>query len=148
MLSRRKFVGLAAAAVGSVAASQFSLGGNVPVFPLGAQLYTVRKEAEADLPGVLRQIGAIGYREVETYWNVYSHPARELRQMIADAGVGVPSGHFDYTDLSDKFDYAKELGVKYMVCPILPEKMWNALDDYKRAADQFNEWGAAAKRNG
>ena len=148
MLSRREFFHAAAAAIGSAAASQFLLGGNIPVFPLGAQLYTVRKHAETDLPGVLRQIRAIGYEEVETYWNVYSHPASELRQMIVDAGLHAPSGHFDYDGLADKFDYAKELGVEYMVCPMLPENMWNSLDDYKRAADQFNEWGARAKSNG
>src|SRR5438067_3833439 len=67
--------------------------------PLGVQLYTVRKEAERDLPRVLAQIRTIGYEEIETYWNVYSHPAQELRRMIADAGLRVPSGHFDYEGL-------------------------------------------------
>ena len=148
MLSRRKFLKSATAAMGSVVANQFLFGGAAPVFTLGAQLYTVRKEAETDLPAVLRQIRAIGYQEVETYWNVYSHPASELRQMIKDAGLKAPSGHFDYNGLSEKFDYARELGVDYMVCPILPEKMWNSLDDYKRAADQFNKWGERAQSHG
>ena len=149
MLSRREFLCNGAAALASIAASRGGLAGQChPDFPLGAQLYTVRKEAEADLPAVLRQIRAIGYQEVETYWNVYSHPASELQQMIKDAGLKVPSGHFDYNGLSEKFDYARELGVDYMVCPILPEKMWNSLDDYKRAAGQFNKWGARAQSMG
>jgi sugar phosphate isomerase/epimerase len=149
MLSRREFLRNSAAGLVSIAASRCAFGGNtVPDFPLGAQLYTVRKEAEADLPAVLRQIHTIGYQEIETYWNVYSHPASELRQMISDAGLKVPSGHFDYVGLSEKFDYARELGVQYMVCPMLPEKMWNSLDDYKRAADQFNKWGERAQSMG
>ena len=40
-----------------------------------------------------------------------------------------------------KIDYAKTLGVEYVICPMLPEKMWYELDGYKRAAAQFNLWG-------
>jgi sugar phosphate isomerase/epimerase len=149
MPSRREFLRNSAAGLVSIAASRRAFAGNtVPDFPLGAQLYTVRKQAETDLPAVLSQLEGIGYQEVETYWNVYSHPASELRQMISDAGLNVPSGHFDYVGLSEKFDYARELSVQYMVCPMLPEKMWNSLDDYKRAADQFNKWGERAQSIG
>ncbi len=116
--------------------------------PLGVQLYTVRDLAEHDLPGVLEQIRAIGYREVETYWNVYSHPPRQLRQMIEDHGLSVPSGHFNYDGFAGKLEYAKELGVRSMVCPMLPKEMWSSLDGFRRAADQFNQWGAAARKLG
>ena len=74
--------------------------------PLGVQLYTVRAQAEKDLPSVLASLREIGYREVETYWNVYSHPAGELKHMIEDHGLSVPSGHFDYQGLEQKLDYA------------------------------------------
>ena len=63
---------------------------------LGAQLYTVRQEAARDLPAVLEAIRKIGYTEVETYWDIYRHPAAELRRMINDHGLKVPSGHFNY----------------------------------------------------
>ena len=101
--------------------------------PLGVQLYTVRDAAERDLPAVLAAVRKIGYQEVETYWNVYTHPAAELRRMITDHGLRVPSGHFDYDGLESKIDYAKTLGVEYMICPMLPEKMWYELDGYRRA---------------
>ena len=148
MLSRRDFLRVSAASTASLMLDPFSVGAAASSLDIGVQLYTVRKEAESDLPGVLRQISAIGYQKVETYWNVYSHPAKELRKMITDAGLRVPSGHFDYDGLSGKFDYAKELGVEYIVCPMLPESMRDSIDTFRRAADQFNRWGERAKSMG
>src|SRR5882724_2637309 len=116
--------------------------------PLGVQLYTVRDQAEKDLPGTLAAIRKIGYEEVETYWNVYTRPAAELKRMINDHGLHVPSGHFDYDGLEGKLDYAAALGLEYMICPMLPEKGWRILDTYKKAADQFNHWGEQAKKRG
>ncbi|MFZ1129275.1 MAG: sugar phosphate isomerase/epimerase [Terriglobales bacterium] len=115
---------------------------------IGVQLYTVRKQAERDLPAVLEAIRKIGYTEVETYWNVYSHPAAELRRMISDHGLKVPSGHFNYEGLEAKIEYAKTLGVEYVICPMLPKGMWFTLDGYKRAAEQFNIWGEKIQQAG
>ena len=148
MPSRRNFLRSALAAAGSLAASRYLFAGAGPHPRLGVQLYTVRKQAEADLAPLLKQIRAIGYDEVETYWNVYSHPAKELRQMILNAGLKVPSGHFDYPGLPAKLDYARELGVGFVICPMLPENLRNTADDFRRAADQFNRWGERARSLG
>ena len=137
MITRRDFLQLSAAGVGAVALSQFSLAANTRI-PLGVQLYTVREQAEKDLGAVLAHISMIGYNEVETYWNVYTHPAKKLRSMIVDNGLSVPSGHFDYDGLESKLEYAKELGVQYMICPMLPKDMWTSADGFKKAAAQFN----------
>jgi sugar phosphate isomerase/epimerase len=147
MLTRRNFLSYSAAALPAMAL----LGPRTWAadhLPLGVQLYTVRNQAEGDLPKVLQNIHAIGYEEVETYWNVYTHPAPELRRMIHDAGLRVPSGHFDYDGLSDKFDYAKQLGVQWMVCPMLPKSQWTSIDGFHTAAKQFNVWGKRAKEMG
>jgi len=121
-----------------------------PVFkgPLGVQLYTVRDQAAVDLPGVLAAIASIGYKEVETYWDVYNRPAKELRALIADHGLSVPSGHFNYDGLESKIDYARELGVKYMICPMLPDKMRLAIEGFEAAAAQLNAWGEKVKKAG
>jgi sugar phosphate isomerase/epimerase len=137
-LNRRGFLQLSVAAAGGLAATRLFASQRRS---LGAQLYTVRHEAERDLPTVLEAVRKIGYTEVETYWDIYGHPAAELRRMINDHGLAAPSGHFDYGGLESKIDYAKALGVEYVICPILPESMWFALDSYKRAGDQFNIWG-------
>ena len=148
MHSRRDFLRSGLSVVGSLAASRHLFGGAPPHPRLGVQLYTVRRQAESDLAPLLKQIHAIGYDEVETYWNVYSHPAKKLRQMILDAGLKVPSGHFDYAGLPAKLDYASELGVSFVICPILPENLRNTVDDFRRTADQFNQWGERARSLG
>ncbi len=140
MHGRREFLKFSITTAGALAAGKY-LGAASAPRTLGVQLYTVRDQAARDLPSVLERIRKIGYQEVETYWDIYGHPAVELHRMIADHGLRAPSGHFDYAGLESKIDYAKTLGVEYMICPMLPEKMWGDLDGFKRAADQFNIWG-------
>ena len=137
-----KFAATAAAAGDALAASALASNRAQPDYvftrPLGVQLYTVREQAAVDLPGVLAAIASIGYKEVETYWDVYNRPAKELRALINDHGLSAPSGHFNYDGLESKIDYARELGVKYMICPMLPEKMRVAIEGFESAAAQLN----------
>ena len=145
MFNRRGFLRLSIAAAGGLAGARLLAAERRS---LGAQLYTVRQDAARDLPAVLEAVRKIGYTEVETYWDIYGHPPAELRRMINDHGLTAPSGHFDYGGLDSKIDYAKSLGVQYVICPILPESMWLTLDGYKRAADQFNLWGETIHQGG
>src|SRR5271154_947416 len=144
MINRRDFLISSIAALGA-AQSVFADG---PSHPLGVQLYTVRHQAEKHLPEVLAAIHQIGYQQVETYWNVYTHPAAELKRLINDNGLTAPSGHFDYTGIESKLDYAAALGVTYMICPMLPKTMWTSLDGFKQAADQLNKWGEQIQKMG
>ncbi|HLX85830.1 MAG TPA: sugar phosphate isomerase/epimerase [Terriglobales bacterium] len=145
MLSRREFLEFSLTAAAGLSATRLLAAERRPV---GVQLYTVRQDAARDLPAVLTAIRQIGYSEVETYWDIYNHPAADLRRMIADHGLSVPSGHFDYQGLESKIEYAKLLGVEYVICPMLPESMWVTLDAYKQAADQFNRWGEQIRQAG
>lgn len=149
-MRRREFLKLAAIAAASSDPLMAHAARSPRAFkgPLGVQLYTVREQAAVDLPGVLAAIAQIGYKEVETYWDVYNRPAKELRAMIADHGLTVPSGHFNYDGLESKIDYAHELGVKYMVCPMLPQKMWASIEGFEAAAAQLNAWGEKVKKAG
>ena len=147
-MNRREFL------VSSMAVTTTVMAGTSTAFaapakrPLGVQLYTVRNQAEKDLPSVLAAIKKIGYDEVETYWSVYTHPAAELKKLISDNGLQVPSGHFDYDGLEGKMDYAATLGLEFMICPMLPEKDWNSLDAYRKFSDVFNRWGEMVKQRG
>lgn len=145
MTSRREF--LVSTVVAAGGASLAAVAGERRK-PLGAQLYTVREQAARDLPGVLSAIHKIGYTQVETFSSLYTRPAPELKQMIRDHGLTLPSGHFDYDGFESKIDYAAALGLDYMICPILPPEMWNSLDGFKQAAAQFNAWGAKVKSRG
>src|SRR5512140_2461979 len=110
MHSRRDFLktSVAAIAASALANSAWAAAARPAI---GLQLYTVRKEAQGDLPALLKKLRSIGYDQVETYWNLYTHPAAELLTMITDAGLKVPSGHFDYEKVENSFDYAHQLGL-------------------------------------
>jgi sugar phosphate isomerase/epimerase len=135
--------------------------------PIGLQLYTVREDAAKDLPGTLKRIAAIGYREVELA-GLPPRPAAEVRKLLEDCGLTAPSMHagmFDLqTGLQQRIDYAKALGVQYVVCAF----PWTAdsrfrdaaggsahalaagvtLDDWKWNAQQLNRIGEVARRAG
>jgi sugar phosphate isomerase/epimerase len=145
MHSRRTFLQLSVAAASSLAAGSLLAAGRPS---LGVQLYTVRQGLNRHLPTVLEAIHKIGYTEVETYWDIYGHPAAELRRMIQDHGLNAPSGHFNYDGLESKIDYAKTLGVEYMICPILPESIRSTRESYERVADRFNVLGEKVRQAG
>jgi sugar phosphate isomerase/epimerase len=148
MLTRRNFLKSSAAALPALALRN-QAGLPAPHQPLGVQLYTVRSLVEKDpLPGILKQIRAIGYQEVEVFPTVYTHPAKELRQMIDDAGLSAPSGHFDYDGFEGKISYANQLGLNWMVCPMLPKGQQSSWDGFRAAAKQFNEWGNRVQNAG
>lgn len=144
-ISRRDFVITSMAFAGSAAVHGVAA---VKQSPIGVQLYTVREQLAKDLPGTLAAIRKIGYGEVETYWDVYSHPAPELKRILNDHGLEVHSGHFNYEGLDGKFDYAAALGIKYVICPMLAKDLWTSADGFKKAAAQLNVWGEKAKSMG
>jgi sugar phosphate isomerase/epimerase len=145
MLNRRDFGKLSISAMAALAANKLFATANKPI---GVQLYTVREQVKQDLPGTLKKIREIGYQQVEGFGEVYQkRSAGEVRRLIQDAGLTMPSCHFGYEEFESRLDYARELGLKYMVCPMLPKTMWT-LDGFKEAAEQFNKWGAAVEKRG
>ncbi len=142
--SRRTFLRLSASALPLLALPNGRLWAAEGHIPLGVQLYTVRDRAAKDLPGTLKKIRAVGYEQVELFGDSYTYPASQLKGMIEAAGLRAPSGHFDYGTLPQKMEYAKQLGLEWVVCPYLPETMWT-LDGFHAAAKKFNECGRRAK---
>jgi sugar phosphate isomerase/epimerase len=143
MLNRRKFLALSAAAWPAMA---FGAGHRIP---LGVQLYTIRDLIKGNnLLQLLKQIRAIGYEEVELFPAVYKHTARELSSIVHRAGLTAPSGHFDYADFVSKIPYARQLGLKWMVCPMLPKAQWGSPEGFRQAAATFNQWGKQCQKHG
>ena len=136
--------------------------------PAGIQLYAVREPLAADAPGTLQQLKRIGFGEVESAGTGRYTPA-EFRQMVADAGLKLPSAHLEFrmeNDLAPLLAQANGLGVHYAVSAFLrklddPGRMSlsNAkvqqaamppfgLDGFERMAARMNEIGRAAKAAG
>jgi sugar phosphate isomerase/epimerase len=150
MKTRRDFLSLAALAAGcGVRFPSFAWGeGSDRKMSYGVQLYMVRQQAVKDLAGILKTIHEIGFSQIELYPIAYTHPATELKQIVADSGLGVVSAHFDYGGFAEKIVYGKQLGLKYMVCPMLPKDQWTSSAGFKKAAEDFSKWGAAVRDAG
>lgn len=151
MTDRRSFLHLSAlaAAAGCVLRSNpaFAFAGPGEM-RYGLQLYMVRRQIPADLPGVLKAIRQVGCTEVELFPDVYNHSPAELKKIVADAGLTAPSGHFEYASLEDKVDYAHALGLKFMVCPAVPKEQWGSLAGFQQAAAKFNRVGEKCRAAG
>jgi sugar phosphate isomerase/epimerase len=160
--SRRSFL-QQSAAVGVASMFPFKAAFGETTRPLGVQLYTVQDQLKKDAPGALKDIAAIGYREVESFPLQDITPA-QLRKMLDDAGLKCPSAHlfFGMGETSQLLDQANTLGAHYAVSSVLmpntiqgPDlpKMRDTikafqLDDFKKIAAKANEIGAAAKKAG
>jgi sugar phosphate isomerase/epimerase len=141
--------------------------------PIGIQLYTVGSDVQADAPAAIKQIAAIGYKEVETAGFGSLKTAAEFRKVLDDNGLKCPSAHlqFDLSNLQKAFDDANALGCKYATASvarmmILPpadtslpaaDRMKQMIsqimapmteEDAKRLADVMNTVGGAAHKSG
>ncbi len=149
MQNRRKFLGsLATAAVGVAASTRIveALGikpalRHTKLDRIGIQLYTLRRQASADLAGTLAQLSKIGYREIE-FAGYYGHSASDVRALLTQYGLTAPSAHIAIEQIlssPDKtFADAKTVGHEWITAPSLPNGNHQTADDWKHVADQFN----------
>ena len=116
--------------------------------PLAIQLYSVRNQLPTDYEGTLKQIAALGYREVEAA-GFYNHSVSQIQQAMQQAGLHCVSAHYSYNDLHGQvdqiIDFIKEIGGQYIICSsaghhggqgptfTLAEWRWNA--------GEFNKFG-------
>ena len=150
MTTRRDFLQKTAMAAGCVLAlPRNAFAGQDPGnLNYGVQLFMVRRQAATDLAGLLKAIQQIGFTQIELYPIVYEHPAPELKQIVDDSGLGLVAAHFDYDGFEGKIEYAKQLGLKYMVCPMIPKEQWTSAAGFEKAATDFNAWGLKASQAG
>jgi sugar phosphate isomerase/epimerase len=143
----------AALATGNRVASALPMtnAGRKKLERIGIQLYTVRRQAAADLPGTLAALGKIGYKEVE-FAGYYNHAAVDIRAMLDSNGLTAPSAHIAIetidTEPAQTFADAKTIGHDWITVPSLPRGKHQTENDWSRVAAQFNRTAAAAKAAG
>jgi sugar phosphate isomerase/epimerase len=173
-LSRRGFVGGAAGAAAATTLGPWTPatagsrrpGGDrlLPRDRIGIQVYTVRDQVESlGFEAVFARLSDIGYREVE--FAGYDAQGRrwsneELRTLLRRyrlRGIGSHVNYFsdnpaDYsfaTQLEQVLDDAEEIGLPYIGTASGPgQRFGDTVDGYKRAAEDFNRFGAAARARG
>ena len=71
-----------------------------------------------------------------------------MKKACADLGMTLRSGHVHINDKwSQTMDEAVESGQEYIICSSLPTA-GQTIDNYKRAADRFNQAGEECKQRG
>jgi sugar phosphate isomerase/epimerase len=163
-LSRREFLGRSAAGIGSVVlASQFPINLNartLPVkMPIGFQVWTVKDSLIKDFPGTLKKMAALGYQSMEMcsppgyessgFGPLMKLKAKEMKQIINDAGLICPSSHYGMDELKQHLDeritFAQESGQTQMILSSFGLAEKATLDDWLKAADELNKMGVRVK---
>jgi len=147
ILSASATLGLAALAAPSSLLAATGTPKRVP----GIQLYTVRASMATDVPGTLRAIAGIGYREVE-FAGYGDHSPQQVRDLLDDLNLKSPSSHVDAVTIRDDplslIEMATALGNDYLTIASLNPDDRQSLDDYKRWAETFNHAGEVCRENG
>jgi len=168
-LSRRQFLGKSALGIGSaVLLSQSPLelmaksNAGVVKLPVGFQVWTVREMLVKDFPGTLKMVAGLGYQSVEMcsppgyessgFGPLMKLKAKEMKQIINDAGLIFQSSHYGFDELRNHLDeriaFASESGQKQIILSSfgLPENA--TLSDWLKAADELNKIGEKTKKAG
>jgi sugar phosphate isomerase/epimerase len=144
-ITRRTFLGSSSAAAAlmlSGVGRAASLG-----LPIGLQLYSVRTLLPTDYAGTLKQIAALGYKEVEAA-GFFNMPVEQVKAAMQSAGLRCVSAHYPLALLLQHLDeilpFCKSLGAGFVVCssPMHQQpgvKGPLSLDDWRWSADQFNQ---------
>ncbi len=147
MLGSSAALGLVALAAPSISPASTGTQKRVP----GIQLYTVRASMATDVPGTLRAIAGIGYREVE-FAGYGDHSVQQIRRLLDDLALQAPSSHMDARHLrkdpTPLVETATEIGHDYVTIGGLNPEDRQTIDDYKGWADTCNRVGEACRQNG
>jgi sugar phosphate isomerase/epimerase len=153
MQSRKKFItNISALAAGSVLLPSFKNKEYKKIKNVGVQLYSFRKEMDADARGTLKQIASLGFKQIESAksnkGHYYGLTAREMKQACKDLGMTLSSGHVHIDDKwKQTMDEATESGQQYLICSSMPAN-GQTVDNYKKTAELFNKAGEECKKLG
>lgn len=140
MLTRRTALqALSGATALAACAKSWAAGRPAWTKPIGLELYTVREMFAKDPAGTLKQVAAVGYKEVEIGPSV--KPAA-LNADLKAAGLAAPSGYFEVPKGVDDWKQTVEMGKNYGIRYIsVGDNPRLDADAWKRRADLFNQCG-------
>lgn len=154
MKNRREFLkNMGVMAAGSMLAPSLASAYNYKkVSNVGVQLYTFRDAMMKDAAGTLKQIAALGIKQIESASSgkglYYGLKPAEIKQICADLGMTVRSCHTGIgKNWSETVAQAAEAGQEYLICSSLPS-YGQTVDNYKKVSDIYNKAGEEAKKSG
>jgi sugar phosphate isomerase/epimerase len=124
---------------------------------IGIQLFTVRNflaDDSLDLDGTFEVLSDAGYKTVEIGGTYDGRTPAEFRSLARDFGLRVIGSHVpggqdawrSNTELV--LDEAEELGLTYVGIAIPPGDVPRTVAGYQGLAEEYNEFGAAARERG
>lgn len=157
LLSRRHFTVAAAAAAVHPSLRADPLG-----LPIGTQTYPLRDMLGKDVDGTFRDIASMGYKTIEMcspqgyaksgFGALDEMKAPELKQKIKAAGLACESSHYTMREfrehLSERIDYARELGLKQMIMSSFAVGKDAKMADWLRAAGEMNKFAEQIHKAG
>ncbi len=164
MQTRRTFL-QSSLATAALAAAPSLLRANPLGLPLGIQLYSVREYLPKDYVGTLKQLSALGYKQVEAA-GFFDHTPEQVRQAMQEANLDLVSAHYPSAQLFPRtdeiIDFCGKLGLQYIVCSFpaiknparLTDKSYEGIshsfltEDWHYNAEQFNLIGEKIKKAG
>jgi sugar phosphate isomerase/epimerase len=163
-VTRREFFQKAAtgaAVAGFLAARGVNLRANPLGLPIGSQTYPHRARIQSgDFAGLLKDMKAIGIEVIELCNPSYADykglaDGKQTRKILDDNGIKCLSAHFQMNALRNdqpkQIEWAHDIGMTMMSTADLGGRVSNgmtSIDEVKRAADEYNKIGAAAKKAG
>jgi sugar phosphate isomerase/epimerase len=129
---------------------------------IGLQLYSLREIISQDVPGLIKRISDIGYRDVETYGfsstsGYWGLAPSEFKSLLDEHDVVSNSGHYgldDFirtgndTELKSIIEAASVLKQHYVTVPYLGDDLRTTADDFKRTIEALNKAAALCKDAG
>lgn len=151
MYNRRNFlkqsgaVALGAALLGNKAGAAFFDKKNL--HPVGVQLFTFFSSIDKDVPGTLKSIAGVGYKEIESAFSMkggyYGMKPKEFAQLAKDSGLTWASHHTMGAPFKMPPGGIKMPGAdttKKFTMPKMPP-MANLKDNYQQIVDEVAEGG-------
>lgn len=151
-IKRSEFIQLSATALAGLAFSRLSckkLTGKIDV--IGLQLYSVRDVFEKEPAETIRQLAAMGYKQLESYernedffWGLTN---KGFKSLVDDLGMSLISTHCDpEKNFEKKVELASEIGMKYLIYNWPSTQQ--SRDEYLKKAELFNRCGETCKKAG
>jgi sugar phosphate isomerase/epimerase len=119
-------------------------------YPIGLQLYSLRRETAQNPAEALRQIPSLGFGGIELA-GVYKWNIDQWKVILAETGLVVLGAHISLEDLEKDFSgqvsFQKALGNQRIVIPWLAESLRTA-EGFSDAAQRLNRLAAQLKLEG
>lgn len=164
--NRRTFIKQSALAVAVTAVTNSMFASSPGSSQLtGVQLYSIKEDMKKDAMGTLKQLSAMGYKNVEHANYVerkfYGWSAKDFKKVLDDLGMTMPSGHTvlakphwddvkkDFTDVwKYTIEDAATCGQQFVISPWLDQTWRDSESTIKKYMDVFNKSGELCKKSG